>query len=324
MGVLIEQAASAEKKLFIKNALNHYCTSYTQSHNKTGPWPRLGHHYGTGYSSNLRPAVYYTPNLDKEDNRQLGLSLLNPESQTWRDFQPIRRAIRGQPALTPAGQERESGYLQHRFLPPAVPMSLKTEYKGCFIPHQPPPSVSRGHCVVGEKGESGFTEGESLQSNTFLPHFCPTDDARRMGRSMMKSDFLPKLFLQGSEECPGLVTQAARETGFTRDTVDPLAHPASLLAPPVKGHKQKSILHFRRFSGKMSPSDSSGFTHNAPTLKTNTPPPEPAHYFTHYQHRFCDVTAAERLRSGWTRGGIHTNRASGYAGRDTDRFNLRG
>ena len=46
--------------------------------------------------------------------------MLNPESQTWRDFQPIRRAIRGQPALTPAGQERESGYLQHRFLPPAV------------------------------------------------------------------------------------------------------------------------------------------------------------------------------------------------------------
>src|SRR4029434_10208852 len=36
--------------------------------------------------------------------------------------------------------------------------------------------------------------------------------------------------------------------------------------------------------------------------------------------RFCDVTAAERLRSGWTRGGIHTNRASGYAGRDTDRY----
>ncbi|XP_041966446.1 protein phosphatase 1 regulatory subunit 32 isoform X2 [Alosa sapidissima] len=300
MGVLIEPvrplAGSVGKELLTRTDLNHYCTSYTQSHGRTDKWVRLGHHYGTGYSSNLRPAVYYTPNLDKEDNPQLGLSLLDPLSQTRRDFLPIQRPTRDQPVLRPAGRERESGYLQHRFLPPTVPMCLQTEYKGCFIPHRPPPSVQREHRLVGKKEESGFTAGEILQPNTFLPHYYPMDCARKMGRSIMKANFLPKVFLQ-----------------------------ASLLPHPGKGQKQRSIHHTGRFSGRMSSSGSSGFTHNAANLKTNThPPPEAAEYFTHYHKTFCDVTAAEKLRSGWTRGGIHKNRASGYAGRDTDRFNLSG
>ncbi|KAL2093775.1 hypothetical protein ACEWY4_011087 [Coilia grayii] len=313
-------SGSGGMELFTRTAPNHYCTSYTQSHGKTGPWPRLGHHHGTGYSSNLRPAVYYTPSLDKQDNPQLGLELLTPRSQTQWDFQAMAGLSMGPPAPYPAGLERESGYLQHHFLPPTVPMSLQTEYKGCFIPHQPPFSVLREHCVVGRKERSGFTEGEGLQPHTFLPHFYPMDHARRIGRSIMKADFLPKAFLKGSEEMPGLVRGATRDTGFTRDTVDSLASPASLLPHPVKGEKQKSILCSTRNSEGMSPPASSGFTHNAPNLKTSTHLPEPAHYITHYQNRFCDVTAAERLRAGWTRGGIHRNRTSGYAGRDTDRY----
>ncbi|XP_062404044.1 stabilizer of axonemal microtubules 4 [Sardina pilchardus] len=329
MGVLIEPArplaGPVGKELLTSNDLNHYCTSYTQSHGRTDKWVRLGHHYGTGYSSNLRPAVYYTPNLDKEDNPQLGLALLDPLSQTKGDFLPIGRAVREQPVLRPAGRERESGYLQHRFLPPTVPMCLQTEYKGCFIPHRPPPSVQQEHRLVGKKEESGFTAGEILQPNTFLPHYYPMDYARKMGRSIMKASFLPKVFLQGSEDMAGVVRRAAHETGFTRDTVDPLASPASLLPHLGKGQKKRSIHHAGCFSGRMSSSGSSGFTHNAANLKTSThPPPEPAHYYTHYHSRFCDGTDAEKLRSGWTRGGIHSNRVSGYAGRDTDRFNLSG
>ncbi|XP_063052200.1 stabilizer of axonemal microtubules 4 [Engraulis encrasicolus] len=307
-------------------ALNHYCTSYTYSHGKKGPWPRRGHPDGTGYSSNLRPAVFYTPNLDKEDNPKLGLELLNACSQMKWDYQPLQRpGSQGLPTVYPAGMERESGYHQYRFLPPIVPMSLQTEYKGCFIPHRPRPPVVRDNYVEGAKEGSGFTTAEELQPYTFIPHYYPMDHDRRMGRSIMKSDLTPKTYLKGSEEMPALVKRAVRETGFTRDTVQPLAAPASLLPPPVRRQKQKHSHLAARNSQTMPPPGSSGFIQNARNLGADPQPPlDPNHYVSHYQNRFCNVTEADRLRLGWTRDSTHRHIPGGYGGRDTDRDNLRG
>ncbi|XP_064878269.1 stabilizer of axonemal microtubules 4 isoform X2 [Oncorhynchus nerka] len=275
-------------------SLNLYCTSYRASFGKEGFSPCLGHHYGTGYSANLRPAVYYSPSLDHTDNPQLGRSLLDSfQSQTKRHFQPLTRPDGSETLPCPSGQIRESGYLQLKTRP-AANVSIQTEYKEHFVSYRPRPPVSQKHQLVGAQGESGFTEGTALQPNTFLPQYHMVNP-RRTENSVMRHDFLPISFLQGSEMLPRLVSRVPRETGFTRDTLDPLA-----------------CLEL------------SGFILNSPNLKTlSHTPSDPSRVRTHYQSKFCDVPALEKLREGCTRGSIHKHRTNGYTGRDTDRFNLR-
>ncbi|XP_064821151.1 stabilizer of axonemal microtubules 4-like [Oncorhynchus masou masou] len=152
-------------------SLNLYCTSYRASFGKEGFSPCLGHHYGTGYSANLRPAVYYSPSLDHTDNPQLGRSLQDSfHSQTKRHFQPLTRPDGSETLPCPSGQIRESGYLQLKTRPTAN-VSIQTEYKEHFVPYRPRPPVSQKHQLVGAQGESGFTEGTALQPNTFLPQY---------------------------------------------------------------------------------------------------------------------------------------------------------
>ncbi|XP_070297083.1 stabilizer of axonemal microtubules 4 [Salvelinus sp. IW2-2015] len=203
-------------------SLNLYCTSYRASYGKEDFSPCLGHHFGTGYSANLRPAVYYSPSLDHTDNPQFGRSLLDSfQSQTKRHFQPLTRPDGSETLPCPSGQIRESGYLQLKTRPTAN-VSIQTEYMDNFVPYRPRPPVSQKHQLVGAQGESGFTEGTALQPNTFLPQYHMVNP-RRTENSVMRDDFLPISFLQGSEMLPRLVSRGPRETGFTRDTVDPLA-----------------------------------------------------------------------------------------------------
>ncbi|XP_046890740.1 protein phosphatase 1 regulatory subunit 32 [Hypomesus transpacificus] len=302
------------------NSLNLYCTSYKDSYDKEGFVPTLGCSHGTGYSANLRPAVSYNPSLDHTDNPQLGRSLLNSfQSQTKRHFKPFIGLTGCEAVPCPSGKVRESGYLQH-MTHPKQNAFLQTEYEKCFVPHRPQRSVSQKHLIVGFKEESGFTEAVDLQLNTFLPHNCYMDDPRKTKQSVMKTDFVPITFLQGSDALPRLIKRAQRETAFTRDTLDPLACPASLL-PSSRTPKASSPTQMKSFGTK----EPTGFLLNPPNLTTlPLTLRDSSRFLTHYQSKFCDVSALRNQRTGWMTGGIQKRRSDGYTGRDTDRFNLWG
>ncbi|XP_048013678.1 protein phosphatase 1 regulatory subunit 32 isoform X3 [Megalobrama amblycephala] len=270
--------------------LDQYCTTFRQSYGKELFLPSVGHHFGTGYSANHRPVLYYSSSLDRYDNPQFGLSLLDSfESQSKRHYQRLALPDGTAPLACSGSRRRESGYLQLQTQPRPRAASRQTEYKGTYIPH-------RLKVLVGPIEESGYTEGTNLQPNTFLPQHINMDDARRIQESVTRTDFLPGSFLQGSEALPKLASRALRETGFTRETQRPLTS-----------------------------SGSSGFVLNAPNITSlSHTPADPQHFLTHYQSKFCDKSSVEQQRSDWVRGGIQRHRESGYSGRDTDRFNLSG
>ncbi|KAI4897475.1 hypothetical protein NFI96_013354, partial [Prochilodus magdalenae] len=198
-------------------------------------------------------------------------------------------------------------------------LSSLTEYRCSYVPHRPALPVYHKRQIVGAKEESGFTEGNSLQPYTFLPRHMHVDEVRQTHSSVTRMDFLPAAFLQGSEMLPKLVSHAPRETAFTRDTRNPLASLASLLERP-RDYRQKSSMSAKRSIGLK---EGSGFVLNTPTLRTlSHTPSDQLHFLTHYQSKFSDPAAFAALKTNWTRGGIHTERDSGYSGRDTDRYAL--
>ncbi|KAL7857678.1 hypothetical protein AOLI_G00177800 [Acnodon oligacanthus] len=244
------------------------------------------------------------------------------QSQSQRRYQHLAVPNATEEPLSTIAQTRESGYLQlHTPRPRAA--SCLTEYRCIYVPHRPSLPVCRKHRIVGTKEESGFTEGNSLQPYTFLPLHMHVlqDGVRQTHSSVTRMDFLPSAFLQGREMLPKLVSHTPRETGFTRDTRNPLASHASLLVHP-RGCRQRSSMSAERSVGLK---EGSGFVLNTPTLRTlSHTPSDPQHFLTHYQSKFCDPAAIAALKANWTTGGIHTQRRSGYSGRDTDRFNLCG
>ncbi|XP_070687643.1 stabilizer of axonemal microtubules 4 [Pempheris klunzingeri] len=279
-----------------------------------------GHPSGTGFTSNQRPAVYYRPSLDRIDNPQLGLLLSDSfTSQTKKHYQPhIRPDFWGSlPNVT--NKRRESGFYQLRIHPKTLSVEDKTEYQSLFVPHRLTPPVSQ-HCVtVGPKGESGFTEGSDRQFNTFLDKKgCPVEP-RQTHSSVMKTDFVPQSFLQGTEAKPGLCRQSSRESGFTRGAIAPLACPTSLLLSP----QTKSNAPTEKIIGKKEPT---GSLVNAPNNQTfpNTPF-DCSHFTTHYQRMFCHRADYEKLKSGHVCVGIISAKMdNSYNRRDMDRFIFRG
>ncbi|XP_017562120.2 protein phosphatase 1 regulatory subunit 32 [Pygocentrus nattereri] len=242
------------------------------------------------------------------------------QSQSQRHYQKLAVPNGTEAPLSTRAQSRESSYLQlHTPRPRAV--SCLTEYRCAYVPHRPSLPVCRKHRIVGAKEESGFTEGNSLQPYTFLPLHMHVDGVCQTHSSVTRMDFLPSAFLQGSEMLPKLVSHAPRETGFTRDTRNPLASHASLLVHHCGGRQKSSVSAQRSIGLK----EGSGFVLNTPTLRTlSHTPSDPMHFLTHYQSKFCDPAAIATLKANWTTGGIHTHGCSGYRGRDTDRFNLCG
>ncbi|XP_072277889.1 stabilizer of axonemal microtubules 4 [Pyxicephalus adspersus] len=84
--------------------LNFYCTNYNSSYGHPQYVPGGVQHPGTlthrstGYQSNFRPAVYYSPNLDRKDNPPMGLMLRNNyTSITNRDFVSPQHATGTEP-----------------------------------------------------------------------------------------------------------------------------------------------------------------------------------------------------------------------------------
>ncbi|XP_059392118.1 protein phosphatase 1 regulatory subunit 32 [Carassius carassius] len=297
--------------------LDQYCTSYRQSYSKELFQSCLGHHFGTGYSANHRPVLYYSSSLDRYDNPQFGLSLLDSfESQTKRHYQRLVLPDGTEPLACTGSRHRESGYLQLQAQPRPRAASCQTEYKATYIPH-------RLRVLVGPIEDIGYTKETNLQPNTFLPQNINMDDARRTQESVMRTDFLPGCFLQGSEALPKLASRALRETGFTRETQRPLTSSASVQGGVGKDSGKKTRTAAARWS--IGPVGSSGFVLNAPNITSlSHTPADQQHFLTHYQSKFCDKSSVMPQRSEWLRGGIQRHRESGYSGRDTDRFNLSG
>ncbi|KAA0701409.1 hypothetical protein E1301_Tti024140 [Triplophysa tibetana] len=295
-------------------SLDHYCTSYRHSFGQQYFQPCLGHHTGTGYSANFRPVLYYTSSLDRYDNPHFGLSLLDSfESQSKRHYRHLVQPDGTEALVCSGSRPRESGYLQLHTQPRPRAVSCQSESKGLYSP-RPPLRV-----LVGRREESGYTEGTSLQPNTFLPHHINMDDARRTQQSVTRTDFLPASFLRGSEALPNLASSAPRDTGFTRDTQKPLNSSVSFQGSDASRQKDRSPAV--RWS--IGPMCSSGFILNAPNITSlSHTPTSPQHFLTHYQSKFCDRASVEQVRADWMKGGVQTHRQSGYSERDSSRHKL--
>ncbi|XP_078113237.1 stabilizer of axonemal microtubules 4 isoform X1 [Sander vitreus] len=280
-----------------------------------------GHLSGTGFTSNQRPAIYYRPSLDRIDNPQFGLSLSdNFMSQTKQHYRPHIRSDCSGPLPNLINKPSDSGFYQLRAHPRTVTVEEKTEYQRLFVPHRLTPTVSQNHATVHPRGQSGFTEGTDLQLNTFQEKKSCMVEPLLTHSSVMKNDFMPPSFLQGTEARPSLCSSRfSRETGFTRGAIAPLACPTSLLPSP----QTKSNAPTEKTIGKKEPT---GFLLNAPNNQAfpNTPF-DGSHFNTHYKSMFCHDADYEKLKSGHTCAGIISAKInSGYNRRDMDRFILRG
>ncbi|XP_016324400.1 protein phosphatase 1 regulatory subunit 32-like [Sinocyclocheilus anshuiensis] len=322
--------------------LDQYCTSYRQSYSKELFQSCLGHHFGTGYSANHRPVLYYSSSLDRYDNPQFGLSLLDSfESQTKRHYQRLVLPDGTEPLACSGSRRRESGYLQLQTQPRPRAASCQTEYKGTYIPHRLRVLGVSDQCVfvlVGPIEDSGYTKEANLQLNTFLTQNINMDDARRTQESVMRTDFLPGCFLQvvslflsfsaitlsiNISTIFKMCVSWMRSVAFTRETQRPLTSSAFLQDGVSEDSGQKTRTAAARWS--IGPMGSSGFVLNAPNITSlSHTPADPQHFLTHYQSKFCDKSSVVQQRSEWVRGGIQRQRECGYSGRDTDRFNLSG
>ncbi|KAG7324295.1 hypothetical protein KOW79_012311 [Hemibagrus wyckioides] len=311
-------------RFMFNSSLNLHCSSYQHDYGKEGFSSCLGHHYGTGYSANLKPAVYYSPSLDLLDNPNLGVSLLDSfQSQTKHHYQPLTVPSGAEAVPRTRIKSRESGYLQLYTYPRPKLVSSQTEYKCSYIPQRPTLSVYRKHQILSNNKESGFTDGKNLQHNILVPQ--DTTSIHNSGEtntksSVMKMDFGPLVCLQGNEVLPKLVTHASRETAFTRDTKELSSFPDSQPCVCPHGPRKKSLLFSERTIGRK---EGSGFVLNTPILKTLPDTPyDPLQFLSHYHTKFCNKAGFGTLQAGWSRGGVQSYRESGYSGRDTDRFNL--
>ncbi|XP_012817586.1 protein phosphatase 1 regulatory subunit 32 isoform X2 [Xenopus tropicalis] len=306
------------------DALNFYCTTYNNSYGLSDiPTGGFSHrsaglsHRRTGYQSNLRPAVYYSPSLDRLDNPNMGLMLRNNyTSITNRDFGPLKVPTGTEPlpyTLHPpnSGYHKSSEITNPKFR--AGPAFMSTEYKSRFTPgngHRPgfPRSA-----VVGPTENSGFTEGLNLEIINYDPysqHRAPKGYHRMMGQSMTKTDFLPLTTLQGRELLPALAKKAERDSGFTREanTVLSVNTPHGT-QPGDNGNRQNLDMLGQVSVGIKEPS---GYSQNN-FLYVQPQQQPPQQYLTNYNMRFTDPKPVGKDREGWTRGGIQKQHFSGFS-----------
>ncbi|XP_022053587.1 protein phosphatase 1 regulatory subunit 32 isoform X1 [Acanthochromis polyacanthus] len=277
----------------------------------------LGRPSKTGFTSNQRPAIYYTPSLDQTDNPQFGLSLSDSYmSQTKLHYQPH---IQSDYLPNIINKPRDSGFLQTRTQPKTAAMEEKTEYQRSFLDFPLPPAVSRYHVTVGPKTETGFTEGRDLTFFTFQEKNNCTDKPPQAHSTVMKNDFKPPSWLQGTEAILGVCSRSCRESGFTQGVAAPLACPSSLLPSP----ETKSNAPTLKAIGRKEPT---GFLLAAQSNQIFPKTPlDGSHFSTHYKSTFCHHADLEKLKSGPTCAGIiSTKMDNSYTRREMDRFIFRG
>lgn len=221
------------------DVMKFYCTSYGTNYGKKHAnfQPRQGKHTGTGYLSNFRPGVYYSPHLDEIDNPSMGTLVGNNyHSVTEKSFQPYKGPVGDEP-LPNSSKQCSSGFTREQ--PLTVPTQndgpgyLTTETQEKFKGGQPDRSLAE--LPAGAKEETGFTHGHSVEPITFHPDYAHHSDIppwftdRPTGVSIMKTHFRPSEFAKGSEPLPRLANRSERDTGFTSSTK---ARPAFLHRVP--------------------------------------------------------------------------------------------
>ncbi|KAG8438184.1 hypothetical protein GDO86_008759, partial [Hymenochirus boettgeri] len=143
----------------------------------------------TGYQSNLRPPVYYSPNLDRLDNPSMGLLLRNNYmSMTSRDFCPMQLPT-GREPLAYTVYPPQSGYADSNKITNPKFRNVKsvhfdTRDHGAVIT----PGIRPKHqpILTAQRGKGG-PETENFRHRGYH---------RMMGQSLTKTDFLPLTTLQ--------------------------------------------------------------------------------------------------------------------------------
>ncbi|KAM4017118.1 stabilizer of axonemal microtubules 4-like isoform 1-T1 [Anomaloglossus baeobatrachus] len=176
--------------------LNFYCTNYNTSYGRPDvPAVRVLHagsnsHRSTGYQSNFRPVVYYSPNLDRKDNPQMGLILRgNYTSITSRDFAPLNHVTGAEP-LPHALYSPQSGFIRSNEVTNPKSRTVKSVHfdtrdhgseviSGISPQHRPLLFVPQGK---GSPEVENFQHGPSFMSTEYKTRFTPKA-CHRPGRS---------------------------------------------------------------------------------------------------------------------------------------------
>ncbi|KAG7523054.1 hypothetical protein JOB18_037689 [Solea senegalensis] len=259
----------------------------------------LKHPSETGFTANQRPALYYTPSLDRTDNHQFGLLLSDSfMSQTKQHYRPNIHSDCSKflPNLT--DRRRYSGFHQLRTHQKTESDMEKTEYQRLFVPHHLTSTVSQKLVNIGAREQTGFTAGADLHYNTFQE----------------------KNSCRGAELMPSLRSRSCQETGFSRGAAAaaPLASPTSSSTPLCKTNAPTV-----RIIGKKEPT---GFLLNAPN---NQVFPNKSfdclQFTTHYKSKFSPDAGLEELRSSHGGAGVISSKMeNAYNRRDMDRFIIKG
>ncbi|XP_069824445.1 stabilizer of axonemal microtubules 4 [Dendropsophus ebraccatus] len=167
--------------------LNFYCTNYNTSYGRP-EFPvasvlRSGtySHRSTGYQSNFRPAVYYSPNLDRKDNPRMGLILRNNyTSITNRDF-TLHEHVTGAEPLPHALSFPQSGYVRSSEVTNPKTRAVKSVHfdtrdhsseaiPGILPKHRPLLFVPQGK---GSPDMENFQHGPAFMSTEHKTRFTP-------------------------------------------------------------------------------------------------------------------------------------------------------
>ncbi|KAG8563740.1 hypothetical protein GDO81_016189 [Engystomops pustulosus] len=167
--------------------LNFYCTNYNTSYGRPDFPPAsilyagTNSHRSTGYQSNFRPAVYYSPNLDRKDNPHMGLILRNNyTSITNRDFKPHQQVTGAEP-LPHKLYNPQSGYINSSEVTNPKSRAVKSVHfdtrdhgseviPGILPKHRPLLFVPQGK---GSPDSENFQNGPSFMSTEYKTRFTP-------------------------------------------------------------------------------------------------------------------------------------------------------
>ncbi|XP_070623156.1 stabilizer of axonemal microtubules 4 isoform X2 [Erythrolamprus reginae] len=200
------------------------------------------------------------------------------------------------------------------------PQFMSTEYGSKYrfnIPGQPDFLQTK---TIGAKEESGFTEG--CLANPIVDKV--TSQESNPGISVMMADYQPSSAPHGDEFLPVLSKGSERGSGFSRqkdlrlgssgplpnaEACGPLSHSQfqGLYRPP---QTQTNLLG-RESVGNKEPTGYS--TNNLSYVTPAYDPNLPNRFLTSYNSKFYETIPRGVDREGWTRGGIQSQQAGGFA-----------
>ncbi|XP_019064363.1 protein phosphatase 1 regulatory subunit 32 isoform X3 [Fukomys damarensis] len=178
--------------------------------------------------------------------------------------------------------------------------------------------------TIGAKERTGFTKGNAQSPLDFLPpsQALLGDPVLLRGRSVTKPDFLPVTNPQGSEFLPVLAQGSERETGYSRANDRMLNPRVTPPGPAPSSTAHGHFLHPRPMQQTnvallghqtIGTKESTGFSINTGGYICSPGNPDrDSQYLTTYSQGFFENIPKGLDREGWTRGGIHPLKPSGY------------